>query len=100
GDVHSVAVDIATSMNDVTNVNANLEFDPSLSRYIVIALGQRTLDFDGALGRFQGTPEFDEESVADGFDLGAIEARKDFAEHPAQLPVAARQTPCRLPTLR
>ena len=65
----------------------------------MIALGQRALDFDRALGRFQRAIEFDQESVTDCFNLGAIEARKGFAEQPPmflsqfqrQLVVALRQ---------
>ena len=36
-----------------------------------------------ALRRFQRAPEFDQKSVADGFDFGAVKPRKDFAQQPA-----------------
>jgi len=38
------------------------------------------VDLDSTLRGLQGAAEFDEESVADGFDLGAVEPGKDFAE--------------------
>lgn len=99
GDVHSVAIDIAAAMHHITNVYADLQFDASLGRHVVVALGQGALDFDGALGRFQRAVKLDQESVTDRFDLGAVEARKDFAEQLAmflqqfqrQLVVALRQ---------
>ena len=53
-----------------------------------IALGQRALDFDGALRRFQRAVEFDQESVTNGFDFGAVKARKDF---PKQLAMFLQQ---------
>ena len=46
-------------MHDVTNVNANLQFDAPVRRHVVIALGQRALDFDGALGCFECATELD-----------------------------------------
>ena len=42
----------------------------------MVALGERALDFDGALRRLQRAVELDEERVADGFDLRAVEARE------------------------
>ncbi len=72
-------------MHDVTNMNSNLEFDPSLRSHVVVAFGEGPLDFDGALRRFQGAVELDQESVPDSFDLGPVEARKHFAEQPAML---------------
>jgi len=47
---------------------------------VVIALGQRALNFNGALGRFEGALELDQESVADGFNLAAIKPRKQRAQ--------------------
>src|SRR5207237_10325353 len=37
-------------------------------------------DFNGALGRFQSAVEFDQKSIPYRFNLGAVEARKDFAQ--------------------
>ena len=47
---------------------------------VVISFGQRPLDLDRALRRFQCAAEFDQESVADGFDFRAVKARKNFAQ--------------------
>ena len=69
-------------MHHVTNVNADLQFDPPIGGHVAIAFGQGALDLDGALGRFQRAVELDQEGVADGFDFGAVEARKDFAQQP------------------
>jgi hypothetical protein len=54
-------------MHHVANVKADFQFDASLGRHVVIALGQRALDFDRALGRFQRAVELDQESVTDSF---------------------------------
>ena len=67
-------------MHHIPNVDSNLQFDSSLGRHVVITLGQGALNFDGALGRFQRAIELDQESVTDCFNLGAIEARENFAE--------------------
>src|SRR5207302_1857695 len=50
---------------------------------IGIALGQRSLDFNRALGCFQRTPEFDQERVTDCFYFSAVKPRKDFPKQPA-----------------
>jgi hypothetical protein len=67
-------------MHHVSDVNADLQFDASISRHVMIALGQRALDFNRALGRCQRAIELNQESVTDRFDLGAVEARENFAE--------------------
>src|SRR5437667_264580 len=70
-------------MHHVANVNADLQFDAPVGAHVVVALGQRPLDLDRALGCFQRAIELDQESVTDRFDLGAVKARKDFPEQPA-----------------
>ena len=67
-------------MHHVTNVKADLEFDAPLGCHIVVPFGQGALDFDGAPGCFQRALELDQKSVTDRFDLGPVEARKDFPE--------------------
>src|SRR5690349_1162597 len=42
----------------------------------MVAVRQRTLDFDGALGGLQSAAELNQEGVADGLDLSAVEAGK------------------------
>src|SRR6185436_3606911 len=73
GDVHAVPVNIPAAMHHVADVNADLDLDAPVATHVMIALGQRALDFDAALRGFQGTVELDEEGVADGFNLSAIE---------------------------
>src|SRR5262249_34500271 len=77
-DVYSVAINITASMNNITNVNSDFNLDTPLERHVVIALGQRALNFDCTLGRFQRAVKLDEKAVPDCFNLGAVEAGKDF----------------------
>ena len=79
GDVYAVAVNVAVAMHHIANVDADFKFDAPVGRDVVISFGQRALDFDGALGRFQRAPEFDQEGVADGFDFGAVKLWEKFA---------------------
>jgi hypothetical protein len=71
------------AVNHVADMNADFELNPPVGRDVMAALGQSTLDFDGALRGFQGAAEFNEESIANGLDLGAVEPGKDFAKEPA-----------------
>ncbi len=70
-------------MDHVADVNADLEFDPTVGSDVVISFCQGPLDFDGALRRFQRAAEFDQESITDGFDFRSVKPRKDFAQQPA-----------------
>src|SRR5699024_775699 len=79
GDIYSIAIDVTVTMHHVANVNADFDFDSPVGGDVVISFGQGALDFDGALRRFQRASEFDKESVADGFDFGAVKSRKNFA---------------------
>ena len=53
-----------------------------------VTLGQRALNFDGALRRLQRAVELDQKSVADRFDLSAVKPRKDLSK---QLPMFLQQ---------
>jgi len=64
-------------------VDSDLELNPTIGRHIVVALGQGALDLNGALRGFQGAAEFDEKSVADGFDFHSVKVGKDFAQQAA-----------------
>jgi hypothetical protein len=79
-DVHSVAVNVAFAMHDITDVNPDLKFDSAVGADIMIPLGQRPLNFDRALRRFECASKLYEESVADGFNFGAVKARKNLAQ--------------------
>ena len=48
-----------------------------------LRLARRALNLNGTLRRLQRAGEFDQESVTDGLDLGAVEPGKDFAKQPA-----------------
>ena len=63
-------------MHDVADVNPDFEFDPPVGSDVTVALGQDALDFDGALGRFQGAAEFHEKGVANRFDFHAVKRGK------------------------
>src|SRR5262249_6309213 len=84
-DVDSVPINVTAAMDHVTNVNTNLEFDPSVGCDVVIALSERALDVDGALPRLQGAVELNQESVTDGFDLGSVKTQKNFTQDLAML---------------
>src|SRR5204863_6574688 len=79
-DVDAVAVNVAVTMHDIADVDADLELDPAVGGGIGVPLGQGALDFNRALGRLQGAAELDQEGVADRFDFGAVKARKNFAQ--------------------
>ena len=65
-------------MHHVANVNADSHLDLAIRGSIGVAMGQRSLDFNRALRCFQRAPEFDQESVTNGFYFGAVKAREDF----------------------
>ena len=70
-------------MDHVPDVDADLDFNPAVGCDVMVTLGQGALDFDGTLRGLQSAGEFDQESVADGLDFGAVKVGKDFAEQTA-----------------
>src|SRR3954470_1807141 len=72
-------------MYDVADVNADFKLDPPVGGDVGVALGQAALDFDRALRGFQSAPEFNEKSIADGFDLDAVKTGKNLTEQSAVL---------------
>jgi hypothetical protein len=74
---------VTFAMNHVPDMNADLELDSAVGAYIMVSLGQCPLDFDGALGRFQRASKFDQESVADRFNFGAVKVRENLAQQAA-----------------
>jgi hypothetical protein len=68
-------------MNDVADVNPDLDLNLPARRRVGIAMCQGALDGDGAFRRRQRTLKFDQESVADGFDLRAVEFRENLPEN-------------------
>ena len=67
-------------MHHVADMDADLDFDPTVGGDVMIALGQGPLDLDGTLRRFQRAVELDQERVANGFDLGPVKTRKDLSK--------------------
>jgi len=49
----------------------------------VITVCNRTLNFDGTLGRFQRAVELDQKCVTNGFYFSAVKPREDFPKQPA-----------------
>jgi hypothetical protein len=70
-------------MHDVPEMNSDFQFDTTLTRDIVVAFRKRPLDFERALHCFKRAAELEQESVADGFNLGAVEARQNLAHDAA-----------------
>jgi hypothetical protein len=68
GDVDTVAEDIVVVDDDVTDVNADAEFDPPLLRRVAIMLRHAVLDRHRAARGVDRAGEFDQQAVAGGFD--------------------------------
>ena len=51
----------------------------------MVALGERALDFDAALRRLQSAVKLDEERVADGLDLRAVEPGEQRSQQGAMV---------------
>lgn len=71
-------------------LNTNLHLNLTVCRSIRIAVRQHALDLDRALGCFQCAVEFNEEGVANRFDLGSVEGGERF-------PVATGDVPPAIP---
>ena len=72
----SIAIDIAIAMHDVPEMNSDPQFNSTLARDVVIALRERPLNLDRTLHRLEGAVELEQESVTDGFNLGAVKRGK------------------------
>jgi hypothetical protein len=57
--VYSVAINIAAAMHNVANMNADFNFNAAIGWNIGIAVRQRALNRNRALGGFQGTLKLD-----------------------------------------
>jgi hypothetical protein len=67
-DVDAIAEDIITIKNDVTDMNADAEFDPLILRHGGILLGHAALDFNRIAHRIDRTGKLDQHSVARSLD--------------------------------
>ena len=63
-------------MHHVADVDADAHLDVALERLGAIASSDGALDFHRALGRLQRTRKLNQEAVAGGLDLMAIEQRE------------------------
>jgi hypothetical protein len=62
-------------------MNSDPQLDSTLTRDIVIAFCECPLHLDCILYCFECAAELEQESVADRFNLGAMEARKNLADY-------------------
>ena len=70
-------------MHHVADVNADLDLNAPVVGHIVVALGERALDFDAALRRLQRAVKLDEEGITNRFDFRAVEAREQGSQQGA-----------------
>ena len=66
-------------MHDGPEMNSDFQFDAMLARDVVIAFRKRPLDFSAHCTASSAASELEQERVADGFNLGAMEARQHLA---------------------
>ena len=66
--IDAVAEDIIIIKNDVTDMNADAEFDPLILRHGGILLGHAALEFNRAAHRIDGAGKLDQHSVARSLD--------------------------------
>jgi hypothetical protein len=63
-DVNTIAVDVATVLDDVADINPNTELDAPLLRHSGVAFGHLVLNLDGAAHRVDNTGELNQKPVA------------------------------------
>ena len=66
--VDTVAEDVVFIENDVTDMDADPEFDPLILRHRCILLANPALDFNGTTHRIHGTRKLDQHAVPSGLD--------------------------------
>jgi hypothetical protein len=66
--VNALAEDVIVIENDVTDVNADTEFDPLILRYGGILLGHAALDFNRMAHRIDGAGKLDQHAVTGRLD--------------------------------
>ena len=68
GDVDTVSENVVVVDNDISDMNADPEFDPHILRDIGILRGQRTLDLNAATHGINGTSKLNQHAVTGSFD--------------------------------
>jgi hypothetical protein len=71
GDIDSVTVDVALTDNNVTDVDADAQFDPAIFRSVGVALSHGALDFRTAPNCINHARKFDQSTVTRSFDDAA-----------------------------
>jgi hypothetical protein len=71
GDIHPIAVNVALVDDDVTDVDTDAEFDPTIFRNVGVAFSQSTLDFYSAAHSIDCARKFDQNAITGGFDDAA-----------------------------
>jgi hypothetical protein len=66
--IDAIAIDIALIDDDVTDVDADAEFDPAIFGHVRVVLDHGPLDFHGATNCINRTRKFDQNAVAHGFE--------------------------------
>ena len=74
-DVDPVPEDVVVVENDIALMDANPELDAPIRRLVWIALGHRGLHFAGAAQRIDDAAEFNQQTIAGGFDEAAAMRR-------------------------
>ena len=67
-DVHTVAVDVVGVADDVADIDADAELDPSLRRHRLVPLGHAALHIDRAAHGIDRAGELDQHPIAGGLD--------------------------------
>ena len=70
GNVDGITEDVVVIQNDVTDMNADPEFDPLVRRYVGILFGHTSLDFNCTADRIDGASKLDQHAIDLERDLG------------------------------
>ena len=76
GDVHPVPIHVGLAMDHVTDMDADAHVDVALGGLRGIAGDDRALDLHRALGCLERAGKLDQEPIAGGLDLAAVEQRE------------------------
>jgi len=66
--VYAITEDVVVIENDVTDMNADPEFDPLIRRHGIILFGHAALDFNRTAHRIDGAGKLDQNTVARRLD--------------------------------
>jgi hypothetical protein len=66
--IDAISENVVAVDDDVTDIDANTELDPTILRDGIVALGHAPLDFYGAAHGINGTDKLDEDAITGAFD--------------------------------